>query len=444
MNVSIVVPAYNAAETIQETLASIQAQTVPNWEAIVVNDGSTDETEAIVQEIAAQDSRIRLFSQSNQGVSAARNTAISHVRYDWLGFLDADDWLAPQYVERMTAALAADPSLDAVHCGIRRLEPDGQTIFDDRYAPSETDLFPVFAVHCPFMLHSCIFRKRLAEEIGGFDTSFRNAADWDFWQRLARTGTRFGAVKEVLGFYRIQANSLSRGANTKNLFAAGRRVMLQGHAPDPRVPNPHPDHAAGEPPEGIVKCKYRGVGWGGGWMLGRGEDPKYVIELLGNDRDPNLDPKRVATHIFWGVARSSSQNLAAWKTIWPQFEEKVWDFLQALEVQSQAPDLARNSQIILERLILQSSPLTQPLTIGNTHGVPLEMTEPLLDVDLPSEAKRLYGFVTLEGTELGWLELPVQDGRVSSGVIKEAIASQFSYDCELDISRKEGIRNRGK
>lgn len=175
MNLSIVIPAYNAAETIAETLASVQAQTFPNWEAIVVDDGSSDETVEIANQLAAKDSRIRLLSQPNQGVSAARNRGLGLTNFDWLLFLDADDWLSSKYLERMTEVIAADSSLDAVHCGVKWVAPGGT--FHEQYGPSLTDLFPVAACCCPITIHSCVFRKALVEAVGGFDTSLRTAED---------------------------------------------------------------------------------------------------------------------------------------------------------------------------------------------------------------------------------------------------------------------------
>ena len=423
MNVSIVIPAYNAAETIAVTLASIQCQTMAKWEAIVVNDGSSDETEAIVKKIATQDNRIRLISQHNQGASAARNTGISHAQYEWLGFLDADDWFAPEYLERMSAVLAADSSLDAVHCGMRRIKPNGE-IFIDTYAPVKTNLFPVFACRCPFFIHCCIFRKTLAEAVGGFDTSLVTSEDWDFWQRIARTGARFGAVKEILAFYQMRANSLSRG---DSIFADAVRVINQGHSPDPRVPNPHPAHVAGEPPELVAQLKFKLVSWSAGFWLGRGEDARHLLELLVNDCNPSLSPHTVANQIFNSAIISICQKPAAWKTLWPKISARIEDFIQALEIQSQATGLARGSKIILQTRILQSSLLTQPLTIGTSYGLTLEVTKPILDIDVPPEAEHLYCVVTLEGTELGSLELPVWDGRVSNWAIKDAIAAKFPW-----------------
>jgi len=364
MDVSIVIPAYNAAKTIAKTLASIQCQTMPNWEAIVVNDGSSDKTEAVVKKIAEQDSRIHLVSQTNQGASAARNTGIINAQYEWLAFLDADDWWSSQYLSRMSAALAADSSLDAVHCGIKWITPDGHTL-RDQYAPSETDLFPLLARRCCLLIHCCIFRKKLAEIIGGFDTSLSNNEDWDFWQRIARSGARFGAVEEILAFYLIQPNSLSK-KNAYLGFANSLRVMNQGHNPDPRVPNPHPSHAAGEPREPLPKLRLEKSAWHGGLLLANDTDARSLLELVAGDHAPDMDPHQVAGRIFQSVRVAHCQQRDPWKTLWPTIAGKVEDFLLALETQSEATGLARRVGTILEQKINQNSDITQPSLIGTS------------------------------------------------------------------------------
>lgn len=423
MNVSIVIPAYNAAETIAETLASVQAQTMPNWEAIVVDDGSNDETEEIANQFAAKDSRIRTVSQPNQGVSAARNRGISLANFDWLSFLDADDWLSPQYLERMTEAIASDSSLDAVHCGMRRVDPDGNTFFD-KYVPDLTDLFPVFARRCSLLIHACVFRKALADSVGGFDISLSTSEDWDFWQRIARTGARFGAVKEILGFYRMRPNSLSREGN--RTFANAMRVLTQGHSPDPRVPNPHPSHAEGEPREALAKLRLEKSSWHAGLVIGSGKDAQHLLKLLVNDRAPNVWPPIIAHRMFKSVLLPTCQLPAAWEKLWPSVESRIKDFFMALEEQSQTTGLARRTGTILERMVLQHSQVRKPLTIGTTYAVRLEVTEPISDICPPKGAERLHCIVEMEGTELGRLELAICDGLVASWVIKDAIAAQYA------------------
>ena len=209
MHVSIVIPARNAAETIAETLESVRSQSSQDWEAIVVDDGSSDATASVAASLATRDSRIRVVSRPHRGVSAARNTGIEHARFDRLVFLDADDWLSPSFLERMTRELAQNPGLDAVHCRWSRVAPDGTLCGGDQFSDAAGDLFDLFACTCVFAVHACIIRKSLVEAVGGFDTSLRICEDWDLWQRIARTGARFGAVQEVLALYRMRRASAS-------------------------------------------------------------------------------------------------------------------------------------------------------------------------------------------------------------------------------------------
>ena len=117
---SVIIPAYNASATIRETLASLRDQTMPQWRAIVVNDGSTDATVDVVNAFA--DPRVTIVSQENRGLAGARNTGLRHA---WdkrdsddclVSFLDADDTIAPMYATRMLDALDADPQADIVAC----------------------------------------------------------------------------------------------------------------------------------------------------------------------------------------------------------------------------------------------------------------------------------------------------------------------------------------
>jgi glycosyltransferase involved in cell wall biosynthesis len=140
VNVSIIVAAYNAEATLPETIASIEGQTHPGWEAIVVDDGSTDGTRTVAEAAATRDSRIRAVSQSNGGEGAARNAGLSGASYDWLLFLDADDRIAPTHLERMTEAVLAGPALDAVHCGWISLDPSGRAFGESECPESGADL----------------------------------------------------------------------------------------------------------------------------------------------------------------------------------------------------------------------------------------------------------------------------------------------------------------
>lgn len=355
MNVSIIIPAYNSAETIAETLTSIQAQTVSHWEAIIVDDGSSDRTIEVANQFVT-DSRIRLLSQSNQGVSKARNAGIALAKFDWLLFLDADDWISPLYLEKMAAALQKDPSLDAIHCGGIRINPDGITILE-QYAPPLTDLFPVFATGCSLMIHACVVRQTIVESLGGFDPSFRTSEDWDLWQRIARTGARFGAVKEVLVFYRQRPNSLSRDIN--HIFADTLRVVNQGHEFDARVANPHPNYVQGLPKDGLASLRLKCSPWFAGFCISLGENPLPLLQLVASDRDPNLFPRHIVDTIFKSIIVATCQPPEIWQQLWPTAEPAIKEFLAALETQSQTIGLAHSTYTLLEQMIVEQMEITK-------------------------------------------------------------------------------------
>src|SRR5689334_15629547 len=113
--VSVIVPAYNVAHLLGETLASIQAQTRGDWEAIVIDDGSPDDVVSVFTRFA-HDPRFRLLRTDNGGLATARNRAIAAARAPLVALLDGDDIYAPDYLERMLPAIEADPSLGFVSC----------------------------------------------------------------------------------------------------------------------------------------------------------------------------------------------------------------------------------------------------------------------------------------------------------------------------------------
>ncbi|NJO55932.1 MAG: glycosyltransferase family 2 protein [Rhodospirillales bacterium] len=155
--VSVVIPACNAAATLSETLDSLIAQRFADWEAIVVDDGSDDDTAAVAAAYAERDARIRLIRQSRSGVCAARNAGIATCLHDWLLFLDADDWVTPDHLLRMTDRLHTSPEIDAVHCGWVRVAPNGARV-GEKLGPDDVDLF-----RCsPATVHSRSMRASFA------------------------------------------------------------------------------------------------------------------------------------------------------------------------------------------------------------------------------------------------------------------------------------------
>ena len=419
--VSIVMPAYNAAATIGEAIDSVLAQTMPHWELIVVDDGSTDETAAIVQRYVQEDGRIHLLQQVNAGGSAARNVGIAQASHAWLLFLDADDWLLPAHLEKMTAVLGQDASLDAVHCGWHRVAPDGS--WDEpHFAPDQSDLFPVFAERCAFQPNACLVRGSLVTAVSGFDASLASCQDWDFWQRIARLGARFGAVQAVLALYRTRPGSVSlKGVQ---LLRDGLRVIDQAHGPDVKFADS--PYAKGLPPDQAAMARIRYACWPLGLILGSGKDPRPYLALLGAARFPDLDPVQVAAFLFEAAVLPRGLGANGWDLLWPKIERLVTKFLQALAKQVQAPDLAEPAQRHLEGLILEHSPGKRPCSVGGTWAAVVDVSQPIERFVPPRGTAVCRYEVWLEGSYLGSVGLTPAESQRPKRIARE-IAQTFAW-----------------
>jgi peptidoglycan/xylan/chitin deacetylase (PgdA/CDA1 family)/GT2 family glycosyltransferase len=423
--VSVVIPARNATETISETLQSLLVQSSDHWEAIVVDDGSTDETAALASRFAGCDARIRCVSQNQGGVSAARNKGVELARSDWVLFLDADDWLLPAYLERMHAVLESSGNVDAAFCGAARVTPDGLRVKED-YHDEAGDMFHYFAQWAVFPIHACVVRKSIVQSVGGFDRSLRTCEDWDLWQRIARTGARFfGVAREVLALYRMRPRSASM--DHVQMLRDGLRVITQGHSPDPRVSKPEPANIKGIPQRDLASTKLGYACWCAGLPLGRGEDARHLLGLLEDERDVQLEPYVVAHSIFRAALISAGLAPTQWGSLWHRIEGRVDDFLLALEDHTQSSGLARGIRSALEANInepFRTTACTLPMT---THTVGVDITEPIPDVRVPGPIERLQCLVEAEGEYLGKLDLPVCDGLVPAYVIADAISAQLAW-----------------
>ena len=337
-NFSIVIPAYNAAETISDTLASVLSQTNKNWEAVVINDGSTDATADIVEDFAARDSRIRLIQQQHGGESAARNTGVNHARFDWLLFLDADDWISPVYLERMTTEIISDPGLDGVICRSARVASNGNLI-PQRFLAPEGDLFPILARRAAFNVHSCIVQeiigrgswkiRYITRKDAGLGFVAACCAHWSsFW--LCRTN--------YLAFYRMRPNSISLDAY--QVLRDGLCVLKRGHSPDPRVKNPHPNYVNGMPASEIQSEQFYFLSWCAGLLLGQGKDARTLLNLIHKNGSVELYPNAIAQCIFDSAILPACQPPSFWEDLWPKIHKKVETFLVALEKESENPQLA--------------------------------------------------------------------------------------------------------
>src|SRR5437899_3752442 len=190
--VSILTPAYNAESYIGEAISSALAQTFPAFELIVVDDGSTDRTSAVAEEYARRDARVHVIRQANGGTAKARNTAISASGGDYVALLDSDDRWMPDFLEVTFTTLSTHPELDvvsanAINFGAERDGTPWKPVFDGLKPVSLRDIIEVEDSICI----AAMFRRRVAESVGGFDETLTRNEDYDFWLRAALAGYAF-------------------------------------------------------------------------------------------------------------------------------------------------------------------------------------------------------------------------------------------------------------
>jgi peptidoglycan/xylan/chitin deacetylase (PgdA/CDA1 family)/glycosyltransferase involved in cell wall biosynthesis len=401
--VSVVIPAHNAAATLEATLKSLVHQTRGVWEAIIIDDGSTDSTPAMAEHWAQRDRRFRALHQGRLGVCAARNRGLREARHPFVLFLDSDDRIAPTHLERMVGKLVADSTLDAVHCGWQNILASGVSL-RPHLGSDEADLFPYFAFHCHFAIHACVLRRDLALAVGGFDVSLATCEDWDFFQRVARSGARFGRVPELLAFYHIRADSASRDG--RRCVTDARVVLERGHRRDPRVRIAAKAHLEGAVATGRDLALYNIVMYWAIQEIGAGRDGLSLLDLEDLPPTPDLQSAAVADIIQELVPMAANRSEEDWPSLWSRVSVPLAAFLTRLEAKARVPALAFATLRHLEEKILLTDPGDAPLLVGSTYRVSMDLARRLHDVSLPPQADRLICRLTLEGETIGAVQLP--------------------------------------
>lgn len=231
--VSVVVPAYNFAHLVAETLDSLRAQTYANWECIVVDDGSTDDTAAVVARYAEREPRVRYVRQENARQAAARNTGLRHSAGEFFQFLDADDLIEPRKFARQVEFLEGHPEADIVYSNVRyfsterpeeRLASRAYSVWEDGAAwmpevgGRGRELLPRLLRNNIMVVNSPLVRRRAVEAVGDFDADLTPVEDWDYWARCAARDLTF-AYDDADG-----ARALVR-AHAQSASLDGRRMM---------------------------------------------------------------------------------------------------------------------------------------------------------------------------------------------------------------------------
>jgi glycosyltransferase involved in cell wall biosynthesis len=213
--VSIIVPCYDQAQFLDEALQSVLRQTYVNWECIIINDGSQDNTEVIAKMWSEKKVRFKYIFQENGGLSRARNLGITYASGEYILPLDADDKIGTNYVELAIDAFQKDASLKVVYCKTEK--------FGNEIRQWELEAFSLFNLSQKNMIFcSALFRKKDWELVGGYDSNMIYGwEDWEFWIALLKNGGGVKCIDEVGFYYRVKQNSMLKkidGDKNKYLF----------------------------------------------------------------------------------------------------------------------------------------------------------------------------------------------------------------------------------
>jgi len=206
--VSVVIPAYNAMSYLPETLESVFQQKFCDFEVLIVDDGSTD----LIQDWLTHnitDSRVKLIAQTNQGLSAARNTGIGHAQGEYIAFLDADDLWHPLKLEKQVDYLDQHPEVGLIYNWVAIINelshPTGRVMKGNIQGNVLEEILQRNIIDCP----SVLVRRQCFEKVGLFDRTLRSVEDWEMWIRIAARYP-FAVTQEPLVYYRQHSNNMSK------------------------------------------------------------------------------------------------------------------------------------------------------------------------------------------------------------------------------------------
>jgi glycosyltransferase involved in cell wall biosynthesis len=205
--ISVIIPAYNAEKTILRTIESVLSQTYSNFELIVINDGSTDDTLNLITKI--KDNRLKIHSFENAGLPSARNRGIKLSSGEFISFIDADDLWSPDKLESQLQALQSKLSAAVAYSWTLLIDDKGHLlkVLDPIYY--EGDVYRELLIGCFITSGSnVLIRKKCIEKVGLFDPSLKSAADWEYWIRLGKSWP-FALVPRYQILYRVHSESIS-------------------------------------------------------------------------------------------------------------------------------------------------------------------------------------------------------------------------------------------
>jgi glycosyltransferase involved in cell wall biosynthesis len=204
--VSVIIPTYNSEDYINEAIKSVLSQTYKNYEIIIVDDGSSDNTATLLKKYQG---RLKYFYQNNQGSAAARNLGLNNSSGEFIAFLDSDDVWFPEKLEKQVRIMKENPRLAFVFAAAYMVNESGEIVkcWDNKNEPT-MDFKRLYEKN--FICTSTVLLRRYClERIGNFDENLKMSQDWDLWLRLAKK-FEFKFICQPLINYRMHSNNITR------------------------------------------------------------------------------------------------------------------------------------------------------------------------------------------------------------------------------------------
>lgn len=224
--VSIIVPCYKQAHYLEESLQSVLDQNYSNWECIIVDDGSPDDTAKVASNWCEKDKRFKYFFQKNSGLPSARNSGIKISNGEYILPLDADDILHSDYLNKMVPILNLEYNIGIVSC-YRYFFVNNKNNITKEFKASGTNYRDLMFENQ--LMPSSIYRKKCWIEVGGYDeTMNKGYEDWEFWISITKRGWEFKFVQEFLFYYRKSPYSMLVDT-TNNHSEAVRKYIFTKH-----------------------------------------------------------------------------------------------------------------------------------------------------------------------------------------------------------------------
>lgn len=226
--VSVIIPTFNYGSFIGETISSVMAQTYPNWEIIIVDDGSTDNTKFTLAPFL-QDQRIQYFYQKNAGLSAARNAGILLSKGEFVQFLDADDLISPSKIERQITHFSSGYEIGISYTAAYYFSDQKKSKLYRTVALTDTDWMPMLVGDNYFTwlelikrnimpVNAALVSRNVLDLVGTFDITLKSLEDWDYWLRCAAV-TKICYLDDQDGFALIRVHSKSMSKNHARMLA---------------------------------------------------------------------------------------------------------------------------------------------------------------------------------------------------------------------------------